>query len=151
MPASAGFLGFVTPLSDNLYTMSDQFDIGKGFAHSAGDLADSEITRLFHTVEEIRLRYAGKRNSAENLEAMRDEILTKLMEQGILATLDPAPCFYGEPPVLEIIGRVGGHADHKYGFDHEKKGWEVRKSVERNEDWLGEKEGVNKRRDSKKK
>jgi len=127
--------------------MRDEFDIGKGFAHAAGDLADSEITRLFKTVEDIRMRYAGKRNTSENLEAMRDEILTRLMEQGILATLDPAPCFYGEPPVLEIIGRISGHSEHKTGFDHEKKGWEVRKSVERNEDWLGQKEGVNKRKD----
>lgn len=131
--------------------MGHEFDIGKGFAHAAGDLADSEITKLFHTVEDIRLRYAGKANSADNLEAMRDEILTKLMEQDILATLDVAPCFYGEPPVLEVIGRVSGHSDHKYGFDHEKKGWEVRKSVERNEDWLGEKESVNKRKDNKRK
>lgn len=127
--------------------MKDEFDIGKDFAHAAGDLADSEITRLFTTVEEIRLRYAGKSNTADNLEAMRDEILTRLMQQDILATLDVAPCFYGEPPVLEIIGRVSGHGDHTYGFDHERKGWEVRKSAERGEDWLGQKEGVNKRKD----
>lgn len=130
--------------------MAHEFDIGKDFAHAAGDLADSEITRLFQTVEDIRMRYAGKANTAENLEEMRDEILTKLMEQGILATLDPTPCYYGDPPVLEIIGRVAGHADHKYGFDHEKKGYEVRKSVERGEDWLGQKEGVNKRKKNRK-
>ena len=136
--------------SPSVTGMKDQFDIGKGFAHAAGDLADSEIQRLFQTVEEVRLRYAGRANTAENLEQLRDEVLTKLMEQGILATLDPAPCFYGDPPVLEIIGRISGHVQNTQGFDHEKKGWEVRKSVERGEDWLGQKEGINKRKDDKK-
>src|SRR4051794_38110041 len=118
----------------------DRMDIGKDLAHAAGDLTDSDITKVFRIVEQVRVRYAGKTNTAENLEALRDEVLTKLSDIGILATLDPTPCFYGEPPTLEVLGKVAGHADHKYGFDHEKKGWEVRKSVERNEQWLGEKE-----------
>lgn len=133
--------------------MDDRFNPGKELAHAAADLTDTEITRLFRVVEECRLRYYGKPNTAENLEKLRDEILTKLMEIGILATLDPAPCFYGEPPTLEIIGKVEGDPMHQYGFDHEKKMWEVRKSVERGEDWLGQKEDPNKlkpRKDSKK-
>lgn len=125
--------------------MSDTFDIGKGFAHSAADLTDSEITEVFKIVALIRDKYAGKANTPENLEKLRDETLTRLMEKGVLATLDPAPCFYGEPPIIEIIGKIKEDAVfHKEGFDHEKKMYEVRKATERGEDWLGQKESVNK-------
>lgn len=122
---------------------------GKDFAHSASDLTDSEITRFFKVVEEVRVKYAGRKNTVQNLESLRDETLTRLMDIGILATMDPTPCFYGEPPVIEVIGKVAGDTVHKYGFDHEKKGWEVNKSNERNEEWLGQKEPLNKRKDNK--
>jgi hypothetical protein len=128
----------------------DRMDIGKEFAHAAGDLTDTEVTQIFKVVEQVRLRYAGKKNTPDNLEHLRDEVLTRLMEIGILATLDPTPCYYGEPPTLEIIGKITGDSIHKHGFDHEKKMYEVRKAVERNEEWLGEKEGVNKRKDGDK-
>jgi len=124
-------------------------DIGKDFAHSAADLTDVEITRLFRVVEEVRTKYSGKPNTVKNLESFRDETLTRLMDIGILATVDPTPCFYGEPPVVEIVGKVQGDSSHKYGFDHEQKGWEVNKANERNEDWLGEKEAVTKRKNKK--
>lgn len=126
-------------------------DKRKDFAHSAAELTDSEITKVFRVVEAVRLNYAGKKNTPENLDALRDEALTRLMEIGVLATLDPAPCFYGEPPVLEIIGKVSGDAIYKDGFDHERKGYEVNKANERNEDWLGQKEALNKRKDGHKK
>jgi predicted amidohydrolase YtcJ len=122
------------------------FEPGKDFAHAAADLTDEEVTRLFRVVEQVRTKYAGKPNTADNLEHLRDETLTRLMDIGILATLDPAPCFYGEPPVIEVIGKVSTDSLHRYGFDHERKGWEVNKANERNEDWLGEKEAINKRK-----
>lgn len=124
-------------------------DIGKDLAHMAADLTDEDISRTFRVVEEIRLKYAGKPSSESNLEALRDEVLTKLADIGILATLDPTPIFYGEPPTLEILGRVAGHSDHTHGFDHEKKGYEVRKANERGEDWLGQKEPINSRKKKK--
>jgi hypothetical protein len=120
----------------------------KKFAHSAigNDLTDSEVSQVFTVIEKVRLSYAGKRNTVENLDALRDETLTRLMEIGILATMDPAPCFYGEPPVVEIIGKVPSDSVHKHGYDHEKEYWEVNKANERKEDWLGQKEKVNKRK-----
>ncbi|HEY5446429.1 MAG TPA: hypothetical protein VIJ87_18610 [Pyrinomonadaceae bacterium] len=122
---------------------------GKDFAHSASDLTDAEISRFFKVVEEVRVKYAGRKNSVENLESLRDETLTRLMDIGILATMDPSPCFYGEPPVIEVVGKVQGDSLHKHGFDHEQKGWEVNKANERNEQWLGQKEPLNKRKDDK--
>lgn len=128
--------------------MKDTFDIGKGFAHAAADLTDSEISEVFKIVELVRTKYSGRPNTAENLEALRDEALTRLMDKGILATLDPAPCFYGEPPTIEIIGKIKEDTIfHTEGFDHEKKMYEVRKATERGEEWLGQKEPVNKRKD----
>lgn len=130
--------------------IDDRFDIGKGFAHAAADLTDSEITRTFQIVQLVRDKYSGKANTAENLDALRDEVLTRLMEIGVLATLDPAPVFYGEPPTLEIIGKVkDDKVFHTEGFDHEQKQYEVRKAQDRNEDWLGQKENVNKTKKKK--
>ena len=123
----------------------------KHFAYSATDLTDREITRVFKVVEAIRVKYAGRPNTAENLDALRDEALTRLMEIGILATLDPAPCFYGEPPTLEIIGKLDNDPIHKDGFDHEQKGWEVNKANDRGEDWLGQKDSIDKMKDKGKK
>lgn len=122
---------------------------GRDFAHSAADLTDVEITRFFKVVEEVRVKYAGRKNTVENLESLRDETLTRLMDIGILATMDPTPCFYGEPPVIEVVGKVASDSVHRYGFDHERKGWEVNKANERNEEWLGQKEPLNKRKDNK--
>lgn len=118
----------------------------KTFAHSATDLTDREITGVFTVIETVRQKYAGMPNTAENLDKLRDEALTRLMEKGILATLDPSPCFYGEPPVLEIIGKVAGDPIEQHGFDHEQKGYEVNKANERGEDWLGQKEAIDKRK-----
>lgn len=119
----------------------DTFDIGKDFAHSAADLTDSEITQVFKIVTLVRAKYSGLHNTPENLEKLRDETLTRLMEIGVLATLDPAPCFHGEPPVIEILGKIReDKIFHTEGFDHEKKQYEVRKAEERGEDWLGQKE-----------
>lgn len=112
----------------------------KGIAQAATDLTDREITQVFEAIELVRQKYAGKANTPDNLEQLRDEALTRLMSIGILATLDPAPCFHGEPPIVEIIGKISGDPIEKHGFDHEQKSWEVNKANDRGEDWLGQKE-----------
>lgn len=115
-------------------------------------MTDTEISQVFQVIHLVRQKYAGKANTAENLDALRDETLTRLMDIGVLATLDPAPVFYGEPPIVEILGKVKEDKTfHTEGFDHEKKMYEVRKATERGEDWLGQKEAVNKRKSKKKK
>lgn len=109
-------------------------------AHYAQDMLDKEAEAIFKVVYAAQMKYQYRPNTVEVLEELRDELLTKLMEIGILATVDPAPCFYGEPPIVEIIGKVADDAIHKHGFDHEQKQWEVRKAIERNEDYYGQKE-----------
>jgi hypothetical protein len=112
---------------------------GKQLADFSTELLDSEIQQAVKVVGALQMKYARMANSVTNLEKLRDEALTRLSEIGILATFDPAPCFYGEPPIVEFVGKVNTDAIHKDGFDHEKKRYEVLKSKERNEDYLGQK------------
>lgn len=119
------------------------------FVHWSDELTDDEAVEAVKVIGQVQKKYQHMRNSKENLEALRDEALYRLMEIGILAELDPAPCFYGEPPVLEIRGKVSTDPIHQHGFDHEKKQYEVRKALERGEEYLGQKERPNQRRDKK--
>lgn len=123
--------------------MNDTIKSGKQLAGYATDLLDSEVQQAYRIIHSIQQRYARRPNTAANLEALRDEALTRLADIGILATLDPAPCFYGEAPILEILGKVKTDPIHTVGLDHEQKGYEVRKSLTRGEDFLGQKERVN--------
>lgn len=112
----------------------------KQFVHFADELTDSESVAAVRIIGLIQKRYAKKRATTENLEAMRDELLTRLMEINVLAEVDPAPILSGEPPIVEIIGKIAGDNIHKYGFDHERKAWEIQKAHSQGEDYLGEKE-----------
>lgn len=103
------------------------------------DLTDDEIAQSFKIIVELQQKYAAHPNTHENLESLRDEALSRLADVGVLATLDPAPCLYGDPPILEFIGKVSTDAYHKHGLDYEKKMYEVRKATERGEVFLGEK------------
>ncbi|WP_028058381.1 hypothetical protein [Candidatus Solirubrobacter pratensis] len=125
----------------------DKITSGKQFAEFATELLDTEVQAVLQLHVRLQQKYGYMANTADNLEAMRDEYVTRLAEMGILATVDPAPCLYGEPPVVEILGKISGHSQHTYGFDHEQKQYEVRKSKERGEDFLGQKEAPNARRE----
>lgn len=120
------------------------------FVQWAADLTDEEAKQVVTIIlGDVQSKYQYKTNSKENLEALRDEALTRMAEIGILAELDVAPCFHGEPPILEIIGKVSTDSFHQHGFDHEKKSWEVNKAKDRSEEYLGQKEPANRRREKK--
>lgn len=110
------------------------------FVHKASDLQDHEAQAAVRVVKKAQIRWAGKANSVHNLEEMRKEVLEDLANIGILATFDPTPCYYGDPPEIEILGKVSGDPIHKYGFDHERKEYEVKEAKKRNEDYRGQKE-----------
>lgn len=111
-------------------------------AHYASDLLDTEARAVFDVVVGVQMKFQHRPNTVKNLDQLRDELLTKLAAIGILATVDPAPCLYGEPPVVEIIGHVGGVQP----VDHEQKQFEVVKAVKRGEEYLGQKERANARK-----
>lgn len=116
------------------------------FVHWSDELLDSEAQEAVQVIASVQSKYADRQNTVENLEELRDEALTRLMEIGILAEFDPTPAFYGEPPILEIRGKISTDPLHKYGFDHEQKQYEVRKAQERGEEYLGQKESSNSRK-----
>lgn len=129
----------------------DRIKSEKQMAYWASDLLDSEVKEVFQIVYAVQARYAKLAATSDNLNAMRDEILTRLMDINIVAEIDIAPFYSGEPPTVEIIGKVKGDNQHKYGFDHEQKEYEVKKATARGETYLGEKERVNTRKVKKKK
>jgi hypothetical protein len=127
-------------MSKHLSTSDGIIRSGKQFAEEAIDFTDKEVKEAGQVVALLVQKYSNRSNTAKNLEALRDEALTRLAEIGILAEFDPTPCFYGKPPVLEFTGHVKDHAIYKYGLDHERKRSEVIESKKRNEDYRGQKD-----------
>lgn len=128
------------PTGPNLPTPDDTIGSTEKLARFASELTDHEVGEIGKIMANLVSKYGARRNTVENLDELRDEALTRLAEINVLATVDPAPCFYGEPPIVEIIGKVPTDPVHKAGFDHERKGWEVNEANKRNEDWRGQKE-----------
>lgn len=124
--------------TDDIITSTEQL---AGFAQ---DLSDIEVGQVGKLIGSLQRKYARRPNTPEVLDQLRDEVITRLAEEmGILATLDPTPCFHGEPPIVEILGKVSGHSFHKDGFDHERKYWEVQQANKKGEAFLGQKEKSN--------
>jgi hypothetical protein len=121
----------------------DRIKSTKQMVHYADELTDTESVAVVRLITECQMKWAHKPNTKQNLEYLRDEVLTKMMGMNVIAEFDPAPCFYGEPPIVEIKGKVAGDPIHKHGFDHEKKAYEVVKAKEAGEDYYGEKESKN--------
>ena len=116
----------------------------KQLAGYAAELTDYEVGQVGKIIGAIQRKYAHRPNTPEILDQLRDEVITKLAEQvNILATLDPTPCFHGEPPIVEIVGKISTDVIHKEGFDHERKYWEVQKANQLGEDFRGQKEKHN--------
>jgi hypothetical protein len=103
------------------------------------DLTDDEIASAFKVIAEVNMRYRYLQATRENLEAMGDEIVYRLADEtSILSKYDPVPLASGGHPEVELIGKVDGDSIHKYGFDHEKKEWEVKRATQQGENFLGE-------------
>jgi hypothetical protein len=124
----------------------DRVSSSEGLVKIAQDLTDEEVMQVGRVLHSLQAKYSVRANTPENLDALRDEGLTRLADIGLIASFDPTPCFYGEPPNFEIVGKVPGHEFNNYGLDHEKKQYEVRKATELGEDFRGQKETYNKKR-----
>lgn len=113
------------------------------------DLNDDEIKIAGELILSIRAKYVGRwrymsfdsvDHAVSELEKMRDELSTTLAEKlGLLVSVDGSPILDGQPPVIEIIGKIEGTQFANFGMDHEKKAWEVKKATDRGEDYLGQK------------
>lgn len=115
------------------------------------DLTDDDITRAMEVTLRIRRKYSdifrakfgphGSFTAGEAfklLDQFEDEIKTTLAEQlDLLVTVDVEPVLFGEPPVISFEGALSSHSTAKYGLDHEKKEWEVKRAKDRGQDFLG--------------
>ena len=78
---------------------------------------------------------------ADLLEELEKELAQTLMEEvDVLMRVDGTPVFVGQPPIIEYMGRLDTSGLAKYGQDHEKKEWEVKRADARGEDFLGQKD-----------
>lgn len=137
MPVDTGIVKTQKQFSDNL----------------TQELTDAEIQQCLRIILPIKekhearfvARFSHNDNPSEKeihkfLDEFEDEVKTTLAEKvNVLATVDTAPLLRGEAPEIEFIGVLPGHSLNAYGFDHEKKTWEVKKATERGEDYLGQK------------
>lgn len=114
------------------------------------DLTDDEITQALQITLRVKTKWqdifrSRLRHSNFTVEqAMRlcdqfeDELVTRLAESlDIIATVDASPVFEGEPPIVDFIGALDSHYSAKYGADHEKKTYEVRKAERLGQAFLG--------------
>lgn len=129
------------------------------------DLTDEDIKKAFELITRIKNKHTALWRMKYPFDSMdqinefiadfEHEIKTELAEKlNVLATVDTVPLLQGEPLEVEWIGKLPGDNLYKYGFDHEKKEFEVKRAVNRKENFYGEKgpeDGAAKRRDSKNK
>lgn len=117
------------------------------------ELTDDEIKRAFEMIMRITNKWHGKfvrrfgphaiftpEEALEALDEFEEELKYELATRlHIFASVDPAPVFEGEAPIVEIVGALPSHSIASEGFDHEKKTWEVQHATARDEDYYGQK------------
>lgn len=143
--------------------LATQDTLVQSAAHFSGtqtlDLTDAEIQQCWRIIQPLRrkwgARFISKFNGIESsklsqaledamamVDQFEDELKTQLMEKvEVLATVNCLPILEGQPLEIEFLGKMPGSDLHKYGMDHERKGWEVQRAKERGEAFLGESEG----------
>jgi benzoyl-CoA reductase/2-hydroxyglutaryl-CoA dehydratase subunit BcrC/BadD/HgdB len=78
-------------------------------------------------------------DAMEAVEKFEDELKYELADKcNVLATVDTVPLLEGQPMRIEWLGQMPGSDIYRYGMDHEKKEWEVKRATERGEDYLGQ-------------
>lgn len=123
------------------------------------ELTDDEIKSAWRIIQRIRYKYINvfrsKFNALEEgkisqaledcmklVDQFEDEIKTELAEKvECLATVNVMPVLEGEPIEIEFLGKLPGSDIYKYGMDHERKGWEVRRATAKGEAYYGQQSG----------
>lgn len=103
------------------------------------DLQDDEIIWIGKLAQSLTQKWARKANTQRNLEEMCKEAEGAAHKRGILIKMHLQDVLIGGPPTMEVVGKLN-IAEANYGFDHERKQHDVRKSKVRGEDILGQKE-----------
>jgi hypothetical protein len=114
------------------------------------DLTDDEIKRCFEIIVRVSRRWRAKfitkvqhpdfnvEKAMKMIDDFEDELVTTLAESmDLIATVDASPVFSGEPPIVDVVGALDSHYSAKFGMDHERKEYEVKRAKSQNEDFLG--------------
>lgn len=115
------------------------------------DLTDDEIARALRVTIpikekwQLKFRSALRHNNFTISEAMKmvddfeSELKTELAEKcDLLVSVDVSDVFdHGGPPVITFEGALPSHSSAKYGFDHDRKEWEVKKAKDKDQAFLG--------------
>lgn len=115
------------------------------------DLSDDEIGRAMAITKEVhskhreiwirKLPFDHIEQIADYLEEFEKELSHRMMtELEVLVKVDGTPCFAGQGPIIDWMGKLDTSSLAKYGQDHERKTYEVKKAKERGEDYLGQKD-----------
>jgi len=114
------------------------------------DLYDHEIAKIGPIWRKLMDEFSRKPNTRANLDELVRRATDEFLKIGLVVEVNVAPCLIFNPmtnsynpPEIVIMGRVPGTHYEEEGvplMDHEKKRWEVIKSRERGEDFLGQKE-----------
>lgn len=143
---------------NNQTVTSPNMPVSDGLVHSAKqfsdaltlDLTDEEITHALQVTIPIRRKWQDKFRSKLRHGDFTVEDAMKLVDQfeqelhyelatkcHLLVSVDVTGVFEGQPPVIEFMGALPSHPSAKYGLDHERKEFEVKRSKDRSEDFLG--------------
>jgi len=132
-------------------------DIIKSEKHFSGamtlDLTDEQIKQCAKILGEVRTKHVMKFRTKFNdpnsfnfddvlkaISEFEDEIKTRMAEEAsVLVGVDTTPLLEGQPMRVEWLGVLPGGDLDRYGMDHERKEWEVKRANERGEDYLGQK------------
>ena len=99
------------------------------------NLYDSEIIEVGQLTAYLTKKYAHRANTMTVLEEFRNEAIARFADIGFEVTVDVTPSFVSKPPTITIADRI---VPLEYGYDVEKKTWEVVKSKERKQTVLDE-------------
>lgn len=144
------------PTSPELPADHDLVRTEKGFSGAMTlDLGDGEIKACMRILHEVRNKHLSKwinkfndpRNftlddALKAVDNYEDELKTRMAnEVNVLVSVNAVPLLEGQPLQIEWLGVLPGGSLDKYGQDHERKGWEVKRATERGEDYLGQHDG----------
>jgi len=108
------------------------------------DLYDEEIARIPRVWQQLMAEFSKRPNTKGNLEELAKRANEEFLKIGLIVEVNTLPTLIFDPykneygnPEITILGRIPGTISE---FDHEKKGWEVVKSRDRGEDYLGQKD-----------
>ena len=117
--------------------MSDQFE------DSIPDLYDWEEAAIQHDVMPKLAKFMRMANTRENLEEFKKIAQDEFLKIGLIVEVNIAKALFNiGPPDIEVVKRIPGHADNKYGHDHEFHKTEVLKGNALGEKFLGERDGA---------